>query len=97
SGCHPAQPLRTPTNSEAERQRTGALPLGHRALRTCDTSDSRRARRAGALAREDLVHTDDEGAITVAYPFSAHPRGHEVTLGGRVVQAMCAIDALGIA
>jgi len=50
-----------------------------------------------ALAREDLVHTDDEGAITVAYPFSAHPRGHEVTLGGRVVQAMCAIDALGIA
>jgi hypothetical protein len=50
-----------------------------------------------ALAREDLVHTDDDGAITVAYPFSARARGHEVALDGRVVQAMCAIDALGIA
>ena len=49
------------------------------------------------LAREDLVHTDDDGAVTVAYPFSAQARGHEVTVEGRVVQAMCAIDALGIA
>jgi len=49
------------------------------------------------LAREDLVHTDDRGAVTVAYPFSAQARGHEVTVRGRVVQAMCAIDALGIA
>ena len=50
-----------------------------------------------ALAREDLVHTDDDGAITVAYPFSGRARGHEVTIDDRVVQAMCAIDALGIA
>jgi hypothetical protein len=50
-----------------------------------------------ALAREDLAHTDDQGAVTVAYPFSARPRGHEVAVDGRVVQAMCAIDALGIA
>jgi Alkylmercury lyase len=50
-----------------------------------------------ALAREDLVHTDNDGAITVAYPFSAGPRGHEVAVDGRVVQALCAIDALGIA
>ena len=50
-----------------------------------------------ALAREDLVHTDDEGAVTVAYPFSARARGHQVAFDGRVVQAMCAIDALGIA
>ena len=49
------------------------------------------------LAREDLVHTDDQGEVTVAYPFSARSRGHEVTIEGRVVQAMCAIDALGIA
>ena len=49
------------------------------------------------LAREDLVHTDDDGEVTVAYPFSARSRGHEVTIEGRVVQAMCAIDALGIA
>ena len=50
-----------------------------------------------ALAREDLVHTGDDGAITVAYPFSGRARGHEVTIADRVVQAMCAIDALGIA
>ncbi len=50
-----------------------------------------------ALAREDLVHTDDVGAVTVAYPFSGSPRGHEVAVDGRVMQAMCAIDALGIA
>jgi hypothetical protein len=50
-----------------------------------------------SFAREDLVHTDPEGAVTVAYPFSARPRGHEVTVAGRLVQAMCAIDALGIA
>lgn len=49
------------------------------------------------LAREDLVHSDD-GAITVAYPFSARPRGHQVLIDGRRrVEAMCAIDALGIA
>jgi hypothetical protein len=48
------------------------------------------------LAREDLIHTDD-GAVTVAYPFSARARGHEVVIAGRLVQAMCALDALGIA
>jgi hypothetical protein len=50
-----------------------------------------------ALARDDLVHLDETGTVTVAYPFSARPRGHEVAVEGRVVQAMCAIDALGIA
>jgi hypothetical protein len=50
------------------------------------------------LAREDLVHTDDDGAVLVAYPFSARPRGHRVTIDdGPTVEAMCAIDALGIA
>lgn len=50
------------------------------------------------LAREDLVHTDVDGAVRVAYPFSGRPRGHRVTIDDRVtVEAMCAIDALGIA
>lgn len=50
------------------------------------------------LAREDLVHTDGEGAVRVAYPFSGRTRGHRVTIDDRiVVEAMCAIDALGIA
>jgi Alkylmercury lyase len=51
------------------------------------------------LGREDLVHRDSPtGSILVAYPFSATPRGHRVLIDGeRWVEAMCAIDALGIA
>lgn len=50
------------------------------------------------LAREDLVHTDDDRTVLVAYPFSARPRGHRVTIDGEcTVEAMCAIDALGVA
>ena len=51
------------------------------------------------FAREDLVHHDPAtGAILVAYPFSGTPRGHRVRIDGEhEVEAMCAIDALGIA
>jgi Alkylmercury lyase len=50
------------------------------------------------LAREDLVHVDATGCPVVAYPFSATPRGHRVLIDGkRWVDAMCAIDALGVA
>lgn len=51
------------------------------------------------FAREDLVHHDRAtGAIAVAYPFSGTPRGHRVLIDGALtVEAMCAIDALGIA
>ena len=49
------------------------------------------------LADEDLVHVDSAGTPTVAYPFSANLRGHHVTINRKEeVQAMCAIDALGI-
>jgi hypothetical protein len=51
-----------------------------------------------ALARDDLVHTDGDGRPVVAYPFSARDRGHRVLIDGiHEVEAMCAIDALGIA
>lgn len=49
------------------------------------------------LAAEDLVHFDADGAVLVAYPFSGRPTAHQVTLNGRSVYAMCAIDALGMA
>jgi hypothetical protein len=50
------------------------------------------------LAREDLVHLDASGEITVAYPFSGRPTAHRVRFsGGHEVDAMCAIDALGVA
>jgi hypothetical protein len=50
------------------------------------------------LAREDLVHQDPgSGEILVAYPFSGRPTPHRVRLAGaREVDAMCAVDALGM-
>jgi hypothetical protein len=49
------------------------------------------------LRSSDLVQLDAAGAIAVAYPFSARPTTHRITLeGGPEVWAMCAIDALGI-
>jgi hypothetical protein len=50
------------------------------------------------LAREDLVHHGPDGEITVAYPFSGRPTVHRVRFrDGHEVDAMCAIDALGVA
>src|SRR6185437_1726641 len=47
------------------------------------------------LRRHDLVVLDRE-RIVGAYPFSDRETGHRVTLDGCVVNAMCAVDALGI-
>jgi hypothetical protein len=49
------------------------------------------------LHAEDVIRLDDAGEIAAAYPFSATPTAHLVTLAsGVTVSAMCAIDALGI-
>ncbi len=51
----------------------------------------------GELAAGDFLCLDQAGQITAAYPFSALPTRHRVTMSGAaVVFAMCAIDALGI-
>ncbi len=50
------------------------------------------------LAREDLIHLGPDGEIAVAYPFSGRPTAHRVRFPrGHQVDAMCAIDALGVA
>jgi hypothetical protein len=50
------------------------------------------------LADEDLIHADESGRPLVAYPFSGLPRGHRVMVEGvGAIEAMCAVDALGIA
>ena len=46
-------------------------------------------------ARDILVLDADTGEITGAYPFTDRDTGHRVRLGGRVLNAMCAVDALG--
>lgn len=51
----------------------------------------------GRLAELDLVHCGQDGRVLVAYPFSGEPTGHSVRLPDLpAVDAMCAIDALGI-
>ena len=47
------------------------------------------------LRRRDLVVLDGD-KIVGAYPFSDSDTGHRVTLDGRPLNAMCAVDALGI-
>src|SRR5579875_3345188 len=47
------------------------------------------------LQRRDLVVLDGE-RIVGAYPFTDKDRRHRVTFEGRVLNAMCAVDALGI-
>jgi hypothetical protein len=75
----------SPPSGAATRSAAEALGL--------DAADALRV-----LARDDLVHVDASGRPLVAYPFSAKPRGHRVLIdGNRWVEAMCAIDALGIA
>ncbi len=51
----------------------------------------------GRLVDADLVEADPSGGLAGAYPFVGTSRGHEVRLpGGLIVQAYCAVDALGI-
>lgn len=47
------------------------------------------------LRRRDLLVLDG-GRIVGAYPFTDRDTGHRVTLDQRVLNAMCAVDALGI-
>ena len=74
-----------PPSGEATRAAAARLGIGP-------------AEALAVLAREDLVHVDGNGRPVVAYPFSAKPRGHRVLIEEKHwVEAMCAIDALGIA
>ncbi len=50
-----------------------------------------------ALRARDVVVLDDAGArVAGAYPFSSRATGHVVEFDGHLLNAMCAIDALGV-
>ena len=50
-----------------------------------------------ALHERDLLGLDAEvSAVLYAYPFAEHPTGHNVELGSKVLNAVCAVDALGV-
>lgn len=49
------------------------------------------------LQHRDLLGLDEAtGSIAYAYPFTASKTGHRVHLGERVLNALCAVDALGV-
>jgi hypothetical protein len=50
------------------------------------------------LRSHDLIDLDPHtGNIRLAYPFTQAATGHRVKIRGHVLQALCAIDALGVA
>lgn len=49
------------------------------------------------LRSHDLIDVDHLGAIKLAYPFTLANTGHRIELRGKVLHALCAIDALGVA
>jgi Alkylmercury lyase len=100
-------PARRARLSEAERElyfwilrrfSTDGRPSGAELRAAAGQLGLEAERALETLAREDLVHRGVYGEIAVAYPFSGRPTAHRVRFpGGHEVDAMCAIDALGIA
>lgn len=49
------------------------------------------------LRSHDLIDLDPAGEVKLAYPFTQSSTGHRVHVGGQTLNALCAIDALGVA
>lgn len=50
-----------------------------------------------SLRSHDLIGLDSVGEIKLAYPFTQASTGHRIHIGGNTLNALCAIDALGVA
>lgn len=51
-----------------------------------------------SLGSHDLIGLDDDtGELMLAYPFTEAATGHRIHLGKHTLNALCAIDALGVA
>src|SRR5260370_22926951 len=73
----------------------GRAPTGSALAERAGLSETAIRRLLEELRRRDLVVLDG-ARIIGAYPFADRDTGHRVTLDGRVLNAMCAVDALGI-
>lgn len=49
------------------------------------------------LRSHDLIDLDAAGEIKLAYPFTQASTGHRIHIGDKALNALCAIDALGVA
>jgi hypothetical protein len=77
--------------------RTGRGPSHADLLGVADAAGVELAAALAELNHADLIVLDPRGELLAAYPFSAAPTRHRLTLGSGVsVHAMCAIDALGV-
>jgi Alkylmercury lyase len=77
--------------------RTGQAPSRADLDQVADAAGVEPAAALPELETADLIVLDPRGELLAAYPFSAAPTPHRLTLGGGVsVHAMCAIDALGV-
>ncbi len=64
-------------------------------VRVADPSESAMVQ---ALTGKGIIVCSSAGEVTFAYPVSALPTPHRVSLGdGRTFHAMCAVDAMGAA
>jgi hypothetical protein len=76
---------------------TGRPPSPAELDRTAHTLGVDAVAAMAELVAGDAVVLDHDGAILAAYPFSATPTLHRVAVrGGPTVDAMCAVDALGM-
>lgn len=77
---------------------SGAPPLSTELAASTDLATDAVRTALVRLARRDIVVLGEDGRIAAAYPFSAAPTPHRVTLtrSGTAVYALCAIDALGL-
>lgn len=74
----------------------GTTPTIADLVARCGMDEERVMTTLGKLKDRDLVVLDEAGRqITGAYPFTERDTGHRVSLGDTVVNAMCAVDALG--
>lgn len=76
---------------------TGRAPaIGDLAMRADTDATSIRPILTSLKARDLIVLEADGNRITGAYPFTDRDTEHLVDLGDRALNAMCAIDALGV-
>ena len=74
---------------------SGRAPDAGAIARRAGLSEAAVRARLGDLRDHDLVVLDGERVVG-AYPFTDRDTGHRVSLGEAAVNAMCAVDALGI-
>ncbi|HEX2135512.1 MAG TPA: organomercurial lyase, partial [Microvirga sp.] len=74
----------------------GRPPRGEKLSAATGLSEPELADVLRGLCDHDLLDLAPDGTIRYVYPFTEAQTGHRVRLGGHVIAAMCAIDALGV-